>query len=125
MSIKARVLEVLLSWTNLPDDVADEVSQEVATEYGRNEAARKGGKLSGSVRAGQATVKDSSGILLPATPCIRFFLAACNLRDAVEKISSKKGAYGFDCAETPRLSCPGLVKAFSHAETPETATVET
>lgn len=122
MSIKARVLEVLTAWTDLPEAVADKVSQEVATEYGRNEAARKGGKLSGSVRAGQATVKDSSGILLPATPCVRFFLAACNLRDAVEKIGSKKGAYGFDCAESPRLSCPGLVKAFTRDEVSAEAT---
>lgn len=118
MSIKARVLEVLTTWTNLPEEVSDKVAQEVATEYGRNEAARKGGKLSGSVRAGQATVKDSSGIILTATPCVRFFLAACNLRDAVEKIGSRKGAYGFDCAESPRLSCPGLVKAFLREEIP-------
>jgi len=123
MSIKVRVLEVVSQFSTLSPVVADRVAQEVATEYGRAQAAGQAtaGKLSGSVKAGQATVKDASGILLPATPCVRLFLACCILRDAADKVASPKGAYQFKVPITAKLECPGLEKAFAPVEQPESA----
>lgn len=111
MSIKTRILEVIVKWSSVRTNTADAVAQEVATEYGRSKN-KTDGKLSGSVKNGQGIIKDGSGIILPAIPSVRLFLACCKLRDEVEKLASRKGAYGFDCAVAPKLACPGLDAAF-------------
>lgn len=112
MSIKARILDIVTTWSSVRPNTADAIAQEVATAYGRS-TAKTDGKLSGSVKNGQGVIKDGSGVILPATPSVRLFLACCKLRDEVEKLASRKGAYGFDCAVAPKLSCPGLDSAFA------------
>lgn len=112
MSIKSRVLEVVVKWSSVRPNTADAIAQEVATAYGRSNA-KTDGKLSGSVKNGQGIIKDGAGVMLPATPSVRLFLACCKLRDEVEKLASRKGAYGFDCHTAPKLACPGLDAAFA------------
>lgn len=108
-----RALDLLTRFTSHDEATCRRMAGQFATEHGRAEAEgkRQGGKMTGSVRGGNATIKDSSGILLTATPVVRVVIACGILRDAVEKIESPKGAYGFKVPQYPKLECPGLAKA--------------
>ena len=112
-----RAFNLLSRFSTHDEATCRAMARQFATEHGRAEAekGRIGGKMSGTIKAGSATIKDTSGVLLTATPVVRFVVACGILRDAVEKVESAKGSYGFACGVAPRISCPGLAKALPAA----------
>ena len=114
---QSEVRDILSQFTDLSDSALDGASRDVATVYGRAESEGKREastrQLSGTVKNGVGIIRDPRGIMVPATPSVRLFLACCQLRDTLAKLASPKGAYGFASAGPCRLTCPGLDKAFS------------
>lgn len=118
-----QIREVLSTYTNLTDAALDGASREVATLYGRAHAEGKrevtARQITGSVKGGQAVIRDPAGVLIQATPSVRLFIACCKVRDVLATVGSGKGSFGFATVSNPKLECPGLDKAFAPAASPE------